>query len=103
MNKIDLVKLNEIINEPKKNIIMFSTEWCGECKMNFKLIEDVEDQYPSITFSKIDVDEFKLWSDDENIEFSIQSVPTYFMYENGDLIKKHEGFLTPTQLEEFIK
>lgn len=70
--------------------------------MNVHLIEDKESQYPSITFNKIDVDEFKLWTDDQNIEFSIQSVPTYFIYENGEIIKKHEGFLTPNQLDELI-
>ena len=103
MKKVNLEELKEIIKSENKNIVMFSTEWCGECKMNTKLIEDVEGDYPTITFSKIDVDEFKLWTDDENTEFSIQSVPTYFIYENGEVVRKHDGFLTPTQFEEFIK
>ena len=103
MEKINREQLKELKNKNGRQFIMFSTEWCGECKMNCLLIEDMKDKLSELTLYKIDVDENNLWADDGDEEYKIMSVPTYQIMENGALVKEKAGFLTQDELFELIK
>lgn len=102
MEKVNLEKFKKTILE-KKTFVMFSAEWCGECKMNTPMIESKESLFPDINFIKIDVDENQLWSEDNNSEFNIMSVPIFMVFENGQKIREHIGFSSLDKIEEVIK
>lgn len=102
MKKINLVQLKETINIGK-TFVMFSAEWCGECKMNFPMVEIVEKNTPEIKFVKIDVDQNELWDEDKNENFQIKSVPTFIIYQNGEKIIEHIGFSSLEKIEEIVK
>ncbi len=87
MEKINLKKLNELLKKEEKLFVYFSTEWCGECKMNKLVFDKFDDEKLDIKFVSIDVDEHELWSEDNNAFFKIKEVPTF-----KGFLKKKEIF-----------
>lgn len=101
MERLTLEQLNGAKKEGRV-FIMFSTEWCGECKMNTPMIENIEGEFPNTKFFKIDVDENELWNEDGNQDYKIKSVPTFMIYEGGQLTIEHIGFSTPNKIKEIL-
>ncbi len=71
----------------------FYADWCGPCKTQDPILEDLEETYESISFEKIDVDE----QQDVANEYQVRSLPTLII-ENDDGIV--ERFVGVTQAED---
>ena len=97
---VKIIKSNEF-NEVLKNEIVlvdFFANWCGPCKMLSPVIEQVSNEMTDITFVKVDVDE----SSDLASMFGIMSIPTLLIFKNGELKGKNMGFMSKSDLIEFI-
>lgn len=88
---------NEIIKNQKVVVDFFAT-WCGPCKMFGPIFEKVADD-ADISFVKVDTDKHE----DIARVYGIMSIPTILLLDNGEVIKKHIGFLNEYELKEFIK
>lgn len=76
-------------------VVDFFATWCGPCQMLSPLLEELSGQ---IDIVKVDVDE----ASDIARKFAISSIPTLFLFENGNIVKKNVGFLNKVQLQNFI-
>lgn len=81
----------------KKVVVDFYATWCGPCKMFGPVFEKVSNE-SSITFIKIDVDAHE----DIARKYGIMSIPTVVLLNNGEVEKKHMGFMTEDELKKFI-
>ena len=81
----------------KKVVVDFYATWCGPCKMFGPVFEKVSNE-SSITFIKIDVDAHE----DIARKYGIMSIPTVALLNNGEVEKKHMGFMTEDELKKFI-
>ena len=81
----------------KKVVVDFYATWCGPCKMFGPVFEKVSNE-SSITFIKIDVDAHE----DIARKYGIMSIPTVVLLNNGEVEKKHMGFMTEVELKKFI-
>ncbi len=77
-------------------IMDFMAEWCGPCKMQDPIIEELKKKfYGKVEFKKIDID--------KDIEFvtkyNIHAVPTLIVEKDGKIFKQYIG-LTRTQILE---
>ena len=81
----------------KKVVVDFYATWCGPCKMFGPVFEKVSNE-SSITFIKIDVDAHE----DIARKYGIMSNPTVGLLNNGEVEKKHMGFMTEDELKKFI-
>lgn len=59
-----------------KEILYFSAQWCGPCRMLGPIMESLKDQ---INFRKIDVDE----NQELPTQYQIRSIPTLVLVEDG--------------------
>ncbi|OEU14145.1 hypothetical protein FRACYDRAFT_189178 [Fragilariopsis cylindrus CCMP1102] len=75
------IKMNE------KSILYFTATWCPPCKLIKPVYESLSDEYPNISFGKIDIDD----NQDSAMEYEISSVPT-FLFFNGKGEKKYGQF-----------
>ena len=81
----------------KKVVVDFYATWCGPCKMFGPVFEKVSNE-SSITFIKIDVDAHE----DIARKYGIMSIPTVVLLNNGEVEKKHMGFMTEDEVKKFI-
>lgn len=99
---VKLIKTEEEFNREIMNdkvVVDFFANWCGPCKMLAPIVEEVSNELEKITFIKVDIDEIESLSR----QFDIMSIPTLLVFEKGELIKRHTGYIDKDELVQFIK
>ncbi|THD19933.1 Thioredoxin-3 mitochondrial [Fasciola hepatica] len=79
-------------------VIDFYATWCGPCKEVEPVFAKFPKSYPSVTFAKIDVDEFPEAAD----RFTINGMPTFLFIKGGKPVVTVMG-ANMTTLENKIK
>lgn len=74
-------------------IVDFYAEWCGPCKMLTPILEEISKE-ENIKIIKVDVDKHL----DIAKKFGIMSVPTMYIYKNGNIVNKLVGFIPKDEL-----
>ena len=84
-----------------KVILMdFSAEWCGPCKIQDPIIEELEEKFKGqVEFKKIDVDA----NMDMSSKYNISAVPTLVLEKDGEIFKKYIGVTRAAVLEPDLK
>ena len=93
--------LNEknFANETKAGIVLldlFAT-WCGPCRIQSAVLEEVVKTRPDMNIAKVDVDE------NPNIarSFGVMSIPTLILLKDGKMVNKHVGLMQSDDLMKF--
>ena len=81
----------------KKCLLDFYADWCGPCKIQSKVLDNIEDDI-DIDIIKINTDEFRKIA----LNFGIMTIPTLMLIENNDVIKKNIGYMNEKEIKEFI-
>ncbi|MBN2190455.1 MAG: thioredoxin [Candidatus Aureabacteria bacterium] len=89
----------KVINSRKLVLVDFSAEWCMPCKMMAPVFESVSDSVDNVVFAKADVDNCPGISS----KYSILSVPTLILFENGKVKNQISGAMQKADLEKWIK
>ena len=84
----------------KANVIVdFYADWCGPCKSLGRTIEQIANSYPTITFLKVDVDQFPQIAQ----AFGVKSIPVLSFYKDGVKVKQIAGAKNKNELESLIR
>lgn len=87
-----------------KPVLMdFSATWCGPCRMQKPILEDVEKKFEDkVEFKIIDVDQERALAQ----KYSIQAVPTIVIENDGQIVKRFTGVTSAdvliSELEKLI-
>ena len=81
-----------------KVLVDFFAVWCGPCSMLAPLVEKVGEEHPEITVIKVDVDQ----APEIASVYSIYSIPTLLLFENGELKRKQVGYIPEPSLKRFL-
>ena len=91
---------NENINDLIKGgvvVLDFYATWCGPCKMLSPILEELANEM-NLTLVKIDVDMYEELSK----EYKVMSIPSVFIYKDGNLINSFVGFKNKEDLKEIL-
>jgi len=91
-----VTKFNNLIKQGNV-IVDFYADWCPPCKRLSSVIGQLANQYPHVTFLKVNTDMFP------EISSSIQSLPTIVFYKNGQQVWRQSGALTAAQMRSLIQ
>ena len=81
-----------------KTVYYFTADWCPPCKKTRPIVEELNREQVVAGFQIIDVDD----NPDLVKTFTVQSVPTFILFENGIEVKRMIGSQTRKDLEIFI-
>ncbi len=100
---VDLKELKKLIEKEKYLFVIFSVDWCGECKMMeyvFPVVAE-DPKFSKVKFVKIDIDEEWLWEGEKNSNnFNILVAPTTVIYKDGKEIGRFTNFIPREKYQE---
>ena len=87
----------EVLKAKETVIVDFYADWCGPCKMQSPILDEIAEENDKVKVCKINVDK----EPEITENYNIMSIPTMMIFKNGEKTKEFVG-LTPKEkiLEE---
>jgi len=73
----------------------FHADWCGPCKTQDPIVEELEDDYPDVDFEKVNVDEMQEVAN----EYQVRSLPTLIVENDDGIVERFVGVTQRDDLE----
>lgn len=96
---IKSAQFDALINENQVVFIDFWAEWCAPCKQFSMVYEKVSEQFPGITFVKVNIEEEQELAD----IFEIRSIPHLMVFKEGIVIYSNAGSMPESTLKELAQ
>lgn len=85
----ECLKDNEVV------VVDFWASWCGPCKMLAPVIDEIADDFKGkAVIGKVNVDDESALAE----RFGIMSIPSVFIFKNGEVKEKLIGYRQKTQI-----
>ena len=97
MKIVNKVEFDEMIKSGY-TLVDFFANWCGPCKMLGPVLEGLAEEYPNVSFVKVDVDE----EGELAAKYGVMSIPTVFILKDGEIVAKTGGMQPKSQIKAFI-
>ncbi|MHB2035140.1 MAG: thioredoxin family protein [Nitrososphaerales archaeon] len=98
---IELTSQNfdRMLKTSKKVFVDFWAPWCKPCIRMEPLIERMADRHSSITFAKVNIEDYG----DIATRYHISSIPAYVLFTNSSPSSSRIGAMSEAELEKLIR
>ncbi len=81
-------------------LVDFWAAWCGPCRMVAPVLDQLADEHAgSVTIGKVDIDN----QQELALKYGVQSIPTFILFENGEVKDRMMGAMPKSAFENFLK
>ena len=88
----------EVMKAEGTVLVDFYADWCGPCRMQGPIVEQLAEERPDVKFCKLNVDDAAPIA----IQLGISSIPTIMVVKNGEITYKQPGLMQKAQLEALL-
>jgi thioredoxin 1 len=74
----------------------FYADWCGPCKTQDPILDDLKEEWTDVEFEKINVDE----EQDVANEYQVRSLPTLIIENDDGIVERFVGVTQADDLED---
>ena len=98
MSVLTITKSNfeETVLKSDKPVLLDS--WCGPCRMQGPIIDQLAASHSNVVFGKVNVDE----EPDLASEYGITSIPTLIIFRDGRVIDQVTGVTSKASIERML-
>lgn len=90
---------NEVVlNCDKPVLVDFWAQWCGPCQAMGPIVEELADEISDMKVCKLDIDSAM----EIARKYRVMSIPTFLIFEGGEVAKRTVGEQTKAELLAFI-
>ena len=94
------MKFQEIINQNKPVLVDFFATWCGPCKTQTPILDEVKQRLgDQVSIIKINVDK----NQQVATQYQVRSVPTLIIFKNGEVKWRQAGVFQASDLQQILK
>jgi thioredoxin 1 len=98
INSSDFQK--EVLDSPIPVLVDFFAEWCGPCKMQTPVLEELSKTWGTkVKIIKVDVDQ----NNELSGQYGVMSIPTLIVFKNGQPQNQMIGFQQKEKLETLFQ
>jgi thioredoxin 1 len=77
----------------------FYADWCGPCKKQDPILEDLEEEWENVDFEKIDVEE----QQDVANQYEVRSLPTVVVENDEGIVDRFIGLTQADKIETALE
>ncbi len=102
MGAIKLTEANfneEVLQADQPVLVDLWATWCGPCKMQGPIIEELADEVSEYKVGKVDVDENPGIAE----KYNVMSIPTLLVFSKGEVVAKAVGVTQKDKLLEMLQ
>ncbi|WP_255197928.1 thioredoxin family protein [Halorarius litoreus] len=77
----------------------FYADWCGPCKTQDPILEELEADFPGVNFEKVNVDE----EQDVANEYQVRSLPTLVIENDDGIVERFVGVTQRDDIEAALQ
>ncbi len=88
----------EVMKAEGTVLVDFYADWCGPCKMQGPIVEQLAGERSDVKFCKLNVDNAPAIA----MELGISSIPTIMVVKNGEITFKEAGLMQKAQLAALL-
>lgn len=89
----------EVLNADGVVLVDFFAEWCGPCRQMLPIVDELSSTMTGVKIVKVDVDD----APQTPSLYDVQTIPTFAIFKNGELVDKKVGSMAKGQFEDWIK
>jgi len=76
----------------------FYADWCGPCKTQDPILDELEEDYPDVSFEKVDVEEEQEIAN----QYQVRSLPTLIVENDDGVVDRFVGVTQREDLEKAL-
>jgi thioredoxin 1 len=90
---------DNVLNSKGLVLVDFWAEWCGPCRQLGPILETIDSELSDVTIYKMNVDD----SPQVASQFGIRSIPTMFLFKDGQQVDTKVGLNTEANIKSWIE